>query len=178
LPNSTNNTPTPQSPTPTTEGPTTTPPITSDMSQSSDTLGGRISPTPAEGHFDGAKHTDTSIVSDAIVGHNVTIVSGGSGVPVGELSPVPVPGEQSPLVNWAWQQPRWPTLWPPPWPVKPQPTLDGGFVPWLQWIENLATRPFATDPPPCPVVVSYYGWPPRPPHVGGYFPDGRPRRAW
>lgn len=68
------------------------------------------------------------------------------------------PGSMSPNLAWATMQGPWPTVWPPS-PPPPYQTA-AGVVPWTRYIRNLAVRPYLTDPPPCPVVVSYYGYPP------------------
>lgn len=83
--------------------------------------------------------------------------------PIGEPTTLVVgvpgpPGAGSPNAAFATLQPSWPTVWPPVAP--PPPQTSAGIVPYRRWIGRLATRPYLTDPPPCPVVVSYYGWPP------------------
>lgn len=56
----------------------------------------------------------------------------------------------------AGDQPPFPTPWPPN-PPAPSPSMaSAGQIPWKQWVEVLAVRPYVTDPPPCPVVVSRY----------------------
>lgn len=89
--------------------------------------------------------------------------AGATLAPLGEPSTIvssagAVAGQGSPNSTWASDQPAWPTVWPPTTP--PPPQTNAGVVPWKMWLGRLATRPYLTDPPPCPVVVSYYGWPP------------------
>jgi len=31
-----------------------------------------------------------------------------------------------------------------------------GFIPWAQWLTSMTVAPYVNDPPPTPVVVSYY----------------------
>lgn len=53
-------------------------------------------------------------------------------------------------------QPPFPTVWPPPPPLPTVQLPYAGMIPWRHWIEVMAVRPYPTDPPPCPVVVSRY----------------------
>lgn len=55
----------------------------------------------------------------------------------------------------AGDQPPFPTVWPPSPPPAPS-YPSAGMIPWRKWVETMAVRPYVTDPPPCPVVVSRY----------------------
>lgn len=89
--------------------------------------------------------------------------AGSTLAPLGEPTTLVVgvpgpPGAGSPNAAFATLQGPWPTIWPPT--PAPPPQTSAGVVPWRRYIRNLAVRPYLTDPPPCPVVVSYYGYPP------------------
>lgn len=145
------NTPTPRSPTQTTEGPTTSQTTSADTSRSLGRMEGHTANEWPQGEPT-APGTPRPIVTHGLPDQTVAIV----GINPSSLDSQFQYFAPVPTVGWAVQQPLWPTIWPPP-PPPPPPMLDyAGQVPWKYWIENLAVRPYVTDPPPCPVVVSRY----------------------
>jgi hypothetical protein len=131
--NSVSSTPTPRSPIVTTGVPTTRPMTSAVTSPSSKAT---VAPTADD------------VTTGAVVTTPVEIVGTG---------PTSLDGQfQSLGVVPAAQQPNFPTVWPPLPPLPVVQLGSAGMIPWRQWIENMAVRPYPTDPPPCPVVVSRY----------------------
>jgi hypothetical protein len=79
---------------------------------------------------------------------------GATVVVVASEGPTSLDAQVQNLVFAAGVQPPWPTVWPPVAP--PSPMSGPGMVPYQQWVQTMAVRPYVTDPPPTPVVVSRY----------------------
>jgi hypothetical protein len=90
---------------------------------------------------------------------NVTALQTGEVNTLDTPQPAGLVAPPTQMGSWALQQAPWPTVWPPS-PAPYPPSTGPGVVPWRMWNRVMAVRPYITDPPPCPVVVSYYGYPP------------------
>jgi hypothetical protein len=141
--NSTSSTPTPRSPTVTTVAPTTRPTTSAGISQSSKAT---IVPTVDNTGPLAVGPTETALLAP-----------GATQVEIVGVGPTTLDAEFNTLgVIIAGTQPNFPTVWPPPPPLPTVQLPAAGRIPWRQWVENMAVRPYPTDPPPGPSVVSRY----------------------
>jgi hypothetical protein len=139
--NSTSSIPTARSPTVTTVAPTTRPTTSAGTSQSSKAT---VVPT--------VDNTGPLAVGPA---EATPLAVGATQVEIVGVGPTSLDAQMT-LGVIAGAQPPFPTVWPPPPPLPTVQLPAAGRIPWRQWIENMAVRPYPTDPPPGPSVVSRY----------------------